>query len=107
GFEVKQVALGTGKEEAKPARFDHDGKRLVIQLDSLWPAGRDGSLRIAYRVHDPQEGLHFFAPSKTDPEAPLAVWSQGQPISNRYWIPCLDEPDQRQTTEIVATVPEG
>src|SRR5207248_1277996 len=53
GFEVKQVALGTSKEEAKPARFDHVGKRLVIQLDSPWPAGRDGSLRIAYRVHEP------------------------------------------------------
>jgi aminopeptidase N len=33
------------------------------------------------------------------------VWSQGEPSSNRYWFPCIDEPDQKQTTRVVATVP--
>src|SRR5262249_42261265 len=107
GFDVRKVNVGTGDEESKTARFNHDGKKLVIQLDSPWPAGRDGALRIDYRLQDPKDGLHFFAPGTSDPEAPLSVWSQGQPISNRYWIPCLDEPDQRQTTELVVTVPVG
>src|SRR5262249_32247599 len=83
------------------------GKKLMIQLDSPWPAGRDGTIHVEYRVREPKQGLHFFAPGKADPDVPLEVWSQGEPISNRHWIPCLDEPDQRQTTELVVTVPRG
>jgi aminopeptidase N len=105
-FEVTKVSVGSGSHE-KPAQFNHDGKKLVIQLESPWPAGRDGTFHIEYRVREPKDGLHFFAPGKTDYEAPLEVWSQGEPTSNRYWIPCIDEPDQRQTTELVVTVPPG
>jgi aminopeptidase N len=28
-------------------------------------------------------------------------------ITNRYWISCFDEPDQRQSTEIIVTAPAG
>lgn len=105
-FAVKQVTLSAGKSVA-PVRYTHDGKKLVVNLGSRWPAGRTGTLEIDYRIQNPREGLHFFAPSKTDPDAPLLVWSNGEPLMNRYWIPCIDEPDQRQTTEVVATVPAG
>jgi aminopeptidase N len=107
GFEVKKVTLTMPEREAAPARFSHDGKRLVVDLDPAWPTGQTGTLGIEYRVHDPQKGLHFFGPGKNDKESPLTVWSMGEPISNRYWFPCVDEPDQRQSTELVVTVAEG
>jgi aminopeptidase N len=107
GFEVKQVTLVKGSEAAAPIRYTYDGNKLGVDLGSRWTAGQEGALHIVYRVQNPKDGLHFFAPSKTETDVPLCVWSQGEPTSNRYWIPCYDEPDQRQTTEIVATVPEG
>src|SRR5262249_36910245 len=107
GFEVKKVALTTPERDAAPARFTHDGKKLVVDLDPSWSAGQAGTLRIEYRVVDPKDGLHFFAPGKDDKETPLTVWSQGEPISNRHWFPCVDQPDQRQTTEMAVTVAEG
>jgi aminopeptidase N len=107
GFEVKQVTLAKGGQAPVAARHTYDGKKLLIDLGSRWTAGQEGVLHVVYRVQNPKDGLHFFAPSKTEPDVPLCVWSQGEPTSNRYWIPCYDEPDQRQTTEIVATVPEG
>jgi aminopeptidase N len=107
GFEVKQVSLGKGSDSAVPAKFTYDGNKLAIDLGSRWAVGQEGVVHVSYRVKDPKDGLHFFAPSKEDPEAPLLMWSQGEPTSNRYWIPCYDEPDQRQTTEIIATVPQG
>jgi aminopeptidase N len=107
GFEVKQVALANGTGSASPARYTYDGNKLVVDLGSRWSAGQEGTLRIDYRVANPKDGLHFFTPTKTEPDAPCLVWSHGEPVSNRYWIPCIDEPDQRQTTEVVATVPAG
>jgi aminopeptidase N len=96
GFEVKKVALTTTEREAAPVRFSHDGRKLTVDLDPSWAAGQAGTLRIEYRVHDPKEGLHFFGPGKNDKDTPLTVWSQGEPISNRHWFPCIDQPDQRQ-----------
>jgi aminopeptidase N len=107
-FKVKEVRLAADKKESpRTVPFTHDGNKLTVVLDPPWPTGQEAILCVDYRVENPKEGLHFFGPTKEDPKAPLTVWSQGEPISNRYWFPCIDAPDERQTTEIVVTVPEG
>jgi aminopeptidase N len=106
-FEVKHVAAKMGEKSVDPARYTTDGKKLVVDLGERLRADEAGTLEVAYRIQEPKDGLHFFGPSKTDPDAPLLVWSQGETSTNRYWFPCIDEPDQRQTTEIIVTVPEG
>ncbi|HQR41140.1 MAG TPA: M1 family aminopeptidase, partial [Gemmatales bacterium] len=105
GFEVKKVTLSREGQPDSQAQFTHDGKKLTVELGNGMPAGQTGKVLVEYVVDKPKSGLHFFAPSKANPEAPMQVWSQGQTITNRYWIPCVDEPNQRQTTQVVATVP--
>ncbi|MFO0814001.1 MAG: M1 family aminopeptidase [Gemmatales bacterium] len=107
GFEVKKVTLSREGQPDSQAQFTHDGKKLTVELGNGMPAGQTGKVLVEYVVDKPKSGLHFFAPSKANPEAPMQVWSQGQTITNRYWIPCVDEPNQRQTTQVVATVPAG
>jgi aminopeptidase N len=106
-FEISKVTLANGTQEPVTPRTSYDRKKLVVYLEPGWPANHKGTLHIDYRLVEPKDGLHFFAPSKSDPKVPLSVWSQGEPSSNRYWIPCVDHPDQRQTTQLVVTVPEG
>jgi aminopeptidase N len=107
-FEVKSVSYTAGKQEKETtARFSQGGGKLVIDLDPPWPADQAGTLHIDYRIREPRAGLHFFGPTDAEPEVPYTVWSQGESITNRYWIPCLDQPNQKQTTELVVTVAEG
>ncbi|MFO0809128.1 MAG: M1 family aminopeptidase [Gemmataceae bacterium] len=106
-FEVKAVKVAKGDAKPSDAPFAHDGQKLAIDLDPQWPAGQAGTLTIDYRVRDPKAGLYFFGPTPTDPDVPYTVWSQGESIYNRHWFPSLDHPDQKQTTEIVATVADG
>jgi aminopeptidase N len=101
-FEVKKVSVGSDV-----LRHSHDGKRLAIDLSPAWPADKTAKLKIEYRIREPKAGLHFFAPSEAEPNVPLTVWSQGEPTTNRHWIPCIDEPVQRQSTELLVTVAEG
>jgi aminopeptidase N len=105
-FEVKSVTMTDG-DDAVRIPFTHDGKQLDLDLNPAWPAHRDATLRIEYRVRDPLAGLHFFAPSKAEPDVPLTVWSDGEPTVNRYWFPCVDHPNQKQSTEVVVTVTDG
>jgi aminopeptidase N len=37
---------------------------------------------------------------------PLTVWSQGEPITNRHWIPARSS-DEKQTSEMFVTVADG
>jgi aminopeptidase N len=106
-FEVKRVRIANGDKDDTPAHFSHDGNKLVIDLDPAWPADKDATLKIDYRVREPKDGLYFFAPSAAEPDVPLCVWSQGEPIANRHWFPCYDHPNQRMTTELVVTTADG
>lgn len=109
GFTVTAVELG-GPDQEKPRApltHRHDGKTLHIDLPERWLAEASDWVRIAYTVTNPKEGLHFFGPSAAEPDVPLTVWSQGEPLEARHWIPCLDHPAQRQTTEMRITVADG
>jgi aminopeptidase N len=101
-------------------RFDYDGgdknDSLQIELDRLYSAGEEVTIRIAYRTNhvnlpDPNtpggtdgKGLRFSGPTSNDPIKMREVWSMGDPESNRYWFPGYDSPDDLRTTEFAATV---
>lgn len=62
---------------------------------------------INYQVREPQSGLYFFGPTSDSPDTPLMVWSQGEPTGNRHWFPSVDNPNERQSTEMTVTVQKG
>jgi len=101
-FEVKGVSAN-GAE----TKFRHDGSRLFITFPKELKEDEKGQLKITYQVRDPKDGLFFFKPTKAEPNIPKTVWSQGEAITNRYWIPCADHPGQRQSSEMIVTVEGG
>lgn len=112
GHEVTQVHWIVADGNDFPAGgatvdFENTEQELRIHLGKQTPRGSGHRLVISYQVREPEAGLYFFGPSNVDPKVPLTVWSQGEPVSNRHWIPCLDQPNERQTTELIATVPTG
>src|SRR6516162_4628889 len=66
-FEIKRVTLSEGEKPAAVARYEHDRKKLSIDLGTTWRVGQTGSLQIEYQVHEPKQGLYFFAPSQWKP----------------------------------------
>jgi aminopeptidase N len=93
-FEVRGTALVLNGGKS-PVHFSHDGQKLAIDLGSPWPTNQTANLIVSYLIRKPKAGLNFFGPTAEEPDVPLTVWSQGEPNTNRYWIPCLDQPNQR------------
>lgn len=89
-----------------PLAFDHDGAVLRIDLASARRAGEALTVAVAYRA-TPRRGLYFIAPDEAYPKKRVHVWSQGQDEDSRHWFPCFDYPNQKASSELVATVPEG
>ncbi|GJQ27552.1 MAG: aminopeptidase [Phycisphaerae bacterium] len=103
-FAVRGVRVTTDGSEPTRCDYENDGEHLTIMLPRKLATGQSATVEIEYRVEDPQAGLSFFAPKPSDPEVPYLMWSQGQAITNRYWVPCFDHPNERQTTEIICRV---
>lgn len=104
--EVSTIQARTAKETLK-VTWTNSGEQLTINFARKLNRGEKAQVAIDYKVREPKAGLHFFQPTKEEPEVPLTVWSQGEPIANRHWFPCLDNPNERQTTELIATVDAG
>src|SRR5262249_1196465 len=56
-FEVRKVELARPGGKAADARFAHDGKNLVIDVEPALEAGDEATLTVHYRVRDPRAGL--------------------------------------------------
>jgi len=106
-FEVASVTITRGGNRTDVKHLN-DGESIMLLLsDHPLADGEEVTVVIDYAVVDPKSGLHFFGPSEDEPDTPFVVWSQGESITNRYWIPCFDHPNEMQTTEIVVTVDSG
>ena len=104
-FEVSGVLASRADDEQQlKVPFDNTGKELVLTFPTQLATGSRWRVEIKYRVRNPRTGLHFFGPTKAEPDIPWMAWTQGEAESNRYWFPCFDHPNERQTTEIIATV---
>jgi len=80
--------------------------RLVIHTPA--PMARGDRFTVTVRYHGaPREGLYWIQPEKGLPEKRYEVWSQGEGEDNRYWIPCIDYPNDRASFEGSFRVKEG
>lgn len=103
-FDVSRVTLALGEARAAPVEYVNDGEAIEVLFgDTPLSAGSPATLTIHYAIANPRSGLHFFGPTEAEPDTPYVVWSQGESITNRYWIPCLDHPNEMQTTEMIIT----
>ena len=100
GFELESVRVDDGSG-LKPASYSYDGE--VLTLEGL---PERGQLRIDYKA-TPKRGLYFLAPDEQVKHRPLQAWTQCQDEDARHFIPCVDKPHVKMTTEISATVPSG
>jgi aminopeptidase N len=84
-----------------------EDKLLITAPQGVIETGNKYSVEIFYSVTDPATGLHFFGPTEQAPDVPLMVWSQGEPQANHHWFPCIDNSNERQSTELSVRVSGG
>lgn len=85
----------------------YDGQQLQIRFAEPIPPGRRTSVRIEYTLDDPVDGLFWTPESEAWPDRAAQIHTQGQPETNRFWFASHDSPNERLTTEILVTVPDG
>jgi aminopeptidase N len=102
GLEIKSVTNGEGK----PLRFALGKADPNLGAPLTIEHGGADRIRIAYASAPEAEALQWLTPEQTAGKKHPFLFSQGQAILNRSWIPTQDSPGIRQTWEARIVVPE-
>src|SRR5215471_3881813 len=99
---IKSVTLAGGPQ----LKFDYrDNEKLFVSLDHAYTPANTIAVIIGYSAA-PKKGLTFILPTESDPGRPRQIWSQGEARTNHYWFPCYDYPNDKATSELLATADE-
>jgi aminopeptidase N len=100
---IKSVTLDGGPS----LKFDYrNNEKLFVSLDHPYTPANTIAVMISYSAA-PKKGLTFILPTESDPGRPRQIWSQGEARTNHYWFPCYDYPNDKATSELIATVEDN
>jgi len=91
-------------EYGTPLEFEQSDKELRVVLSRPAKFGEVVTFTCEYNGREPGKGLKFVDET---PETPRLVWSDSWPDNVHHWFPCFDYPNDKATSEIVATVKAG
>ncbi|MEX1275265.1 MAG: M1 family metallopeptidase [Bacteroidota bacterium] len=98
GIVIKEAILN-----GKPVRFGTSPAGVTVYPSSPLAWGRTDSLLFVYEA-TPRKGLYFVGWNDPKNLSRKQIWTQGQGIDNRHWVPCYDETNDKLTTETIVTV---
>ena len=104
-FDAVEMEISAVRIGGEAHSYDHSDDKLRVKLERALRAGDEVEVAIDYSAR-PRRGLYFIGPDAGYPDKPLEAWTQGEDEDSRYWFPCYDYPNDRVTSEIIATVPE-
>jgi aminopeptidase N len=104
-LEIKSVSVSRPANQG--VTFKHDGATLALTFDPPLVVGQKAEIVTTYSIIDPTYGITWTPESPAWPGRPPQLHSQGQAETNSYWFPCHDSPNERLTTELTVTVPDG
>jgi aminopeptidase N len=87
-------------EGGKPAAFEHKDDRLSVRIEPSGRAGETRTILVRYKGV-PITGL-LIAPNK---HGERTFFSDNWPIKARNWLPTLDHPGDKATTEMFVNAP--
>lgn len=101
-LDVSRVLIGKRSVE-----FENTGKKIIIPGKQVFKQGSRVAVTLYHSVTQPQAGIYFTKPDSLYPDRFQTVWTQGQDEDSRYYFPCLDKPNFKQTTEVILHLPPG
>ncbi len=99
---INNVTLNGRKKLSFSQTFD----KLSVNLGKEFQEGERFSVDVDYSCM-PRRGMFFNSPDKEYPKRPVQAWTQGESDESRFWFPSIDDPNEKVTSEVVATVPKN
>lgn len=84
----------------KPVKYRNDSTGITVYPSSSLTWETTDSMTIVYEAN-PRSGLYFVGWNDPNNLSRKQIWSQGQGVDNRNWIPMYDEMNDKITSEMI------
>ncbi len=98
---VKQIVLN-----GKPVPFTLDSLGVTVSPAKALTWNTLDSLTITYEA-TPRKGLYFIGWNDEKNQSKKQIWTQGEMLDNRHWIPMYDERNDKLISELFINFPSG
>ena len=105
GLQVSRITDAAGRELPFTVGQAAEGKGAPLTI-AIGPGPERRRIAIQYSAAPGAEALQWLAPEQTAGKVHPFLFSQGQAILNRTWIPTQDSPGIRQTWRARVTAPK-
>lgn len=105
-LDAPEIVVNEVLLDGKPCSFNSLEKELKINFDQDLNWDTKYTLKITYTAQ-PEKGLYFLGWNDPTKRAREQIWTQGQGIDNRYWIPSFDDVSDKLITETFITFDNG
>lgn len=95
------MKISEASVNGKPARYSVTDNGITVYPQQMkW--GSIDSVSFVYEAY-PRSGLYFIGWNDTTNRCRKQIWSQGQGIDSRAWVPMYDEMNDKYITETIVT----
>jgi len=103
GIRMKYIEV---KLDGMPVKYKLGQRGITLLFPDPLEWGESHKLSIKYEAN-PNKGLYFIGWDDESGRSRKQIWTQGQGIDNRHWIPMYDERNDQMTTEMIVHFDEG
>lgn len=106
-FDGPAITILSAKLDGKPLTYKVNSEGVTVYFTPSLVADKVYNVSFEYEA-TPKKGIYFIgwnSPTVTDPKNQTRhqIWTQGQGVDNRYWIPMYDNMNDKFTTETVVS----
>ncbi len=110
-FDGPKIKIIEAKLDGQVLAFKYFDKGVGVYFEPALKWGEKHKIEFTYEA-TPRKGIYFIGwntPKITDPinQTRKQIWTQGQGIDNRYWIPMYDNMNDKFTTETIVHFPKA
>lgn len=101
-IDAKNTSVKRLKKSPLKAKLHTTNKKIWI----IYPfkANKTYQLKLSYQIQNPKKTLYFVG---WDNSGSNQIWSQGEGHHTSYWLPSIDDKNDKITFEITYQVPQG
>jgi aminopeptidase N len=100
------LSIESVKSDDKIDAWRVSDDHLIVTFANAIPADKESRVVVKYSAQ-PQKGLYFRTAEMGYQAGDEHLFTQGEAVDNRYWLPGYDSPNEKLTTEITCRVPRG
>jgi len=105
-FDCAKLHVQKVDVDGKAATFKNEGDMLKIDLPANTQVNQTVKIHVFYDGR-PQAGIYLVPGERAYPAHTNVIYTQGEMVDNRYWLPTWDYPDDKGTSEGIIEVGKG